>query len=184
MKKKVLLLIAVISICFSCLVGGTLAWVRAYVSLTNTFTIGDINISLFETSGRNYKLVPGTTIAKNPQVTVHKGSVDCWLFVKLEKSSDLDSYISYTPADGWILLEDGVYYRSQEAVTADVTYSVLLNDSVTVKDTINNVSAAVLKASGNYPMLNITAYAIQKSGISTVEEAWQKVSNQALTNGA
>ena len=185
MKKKVLLLLAVATICFACVVGSTVAWVRGQASITNTFTIGNVTLSLFETSGRNYQLIPGTTVVKNPTVTVHRGSTDCWLFVRIEESADLDNYISYTPADGWLPLgTDGVYYRLQEAVTADVTYSVLLNDSITVKDTVNNTSAAALKAQGIFPTLKITAYAIQQSGIATAEEAWQQVSNQAITNGA
>ena len=65
-------------------IGGTLAWLTDTTEpVTNTFTYGDINITLAETT-EVYKMVPGNSISKDPSVTVESGSEACWLFVKVE----------------------------------------------------------------------------------------------------
>lgn len=174
MKKKVLLLIAVIALCLGCVVGNTVAWLIGRAEVNNTFVAGEISISLTETTGETYPLIPGTTVAKDPKVTVYHGSEACWLFVKVEKSNDLDTYISYTPANGWTALQDGVYYREQAAVTTDVTYSFLQNDQFTVKDTLTEAQIAAMKESGAYPTMKLKAYAVQQSGVATVEQAWEQ----------
>ena len=52
-------------------VGGTLAWLTDTTTpVTNTFTVGDINITLAESENLNLKMVPGNTITKDPKVTV------------------------------------------------------------------------------------------------------------------
>ncbi|MBQ9759819.1 MAG: hypothetical protein IJW16_00560 [Clostridia bacterium] len=174
MKKSVLLWITVAVICCTAIVGNTVAWLVGRAEVNNTFVAGDIAISLTETTGNTYPLIPGTAVAKDPKVTVHRGSEACWLFVKVNESADLDTYISYTPADGWTALQDGVYYRVQSAATADVTYSFLQNDQVTVKENLTEAQMSALKASGAYPTLKLTAYAVQQSGIATVEQAWEQ----------
>lgn len=131
-------------------------------------------MDLVETTGKEYKLIPGTTVAKNPKVTVNAGSQECWLFVKIDKSNDPDAYITYSIANGWTELESGIYYREQATVGAgNVTYSVLQNDQIVIKDTLTKAQLSALKDSGAFPTLSFTAYAIQKSGNGTVQEAWQ-----------
>ena len=71
-----------------CAVGGTVAWlVSSTDPVVNTFTYGDINITLGETTGNDYKIIPGVNIDKNPKVTVKGGSEACWLFVKVEEEN-------------------------------------------------------------------------------------------------
>ena len=177
MKKNVLLVIAALALCVCGLVGNTVAWLIGRSEVNNTFVAGDIAIALTETTGGSYPLVPGTTVAKDPKVTVYEGSEACWLFVKVEKSNDLDTYISYATADGWTRLEDGVYYRKQAATTASVTYSFLQDDRFTVKDSLTEEQMEAMKASGAYPVMTLKAYAIQQSGIATVEDAWAWATN-------
>ena len=179
MKKSVLLMLVALALCVCAFVGNTVAWLIGRAEVNNTFIAGDIAISLTETTGNSYPLLPGTTVAKDPKVTVYAGSEACWLFVKLEKSNDLDTYISYTIADGWTALEDGVYYRRQDAVTVGVTYSFLQNDQITVKDSVTEDQMEAVKASGAYPAMKLKAYAIQQSGIATVEEAWAYATQRA-----
>lgn len=174
MKPKVLLIITAVLLLCGCVVGSTVAWLVSRAEVDNTFISGDISIALTETTGLEYELLPGTTVAKDPKVTVYAGSEACWLFIKVEKSADLDTYITYTLADGWTALQDGVYYREQPAVTADVAYPVLQDDCITVKNDVTVAQATALKESGVYPTLKLTAYAVQQSGISTVEEAWEQ----------
>ena len=86
MKKNVLIPIVAIALVLCCVVGGSLAWLVDQTDpVKNTFTVGDINIDLTETT-TDYKMVPGNTIAKDPTVTVKADSEASWLFVKVTAS--------------------------------------------------------------------------------------------------
>lgn len=68
MKTFVAMLALVLVI--GCAVGGTVAWlVSSTNAVVNTFTYGDINITLGETTGSDYTIIPGVNIDKNPKVT-------------------------------------------------------------------------------------------------------------------
>lgn len=176
MKKKTLALVLALTLLVAGVVGGTLAWLTDRTAeVKNTFTVGDINIGLTETT-TDYKMVPGNTIAKDPTVTVKANSEACWLFVKVTKSENLDTFITYAIAEGWTALPgvDGVYYREVPAPAADQTFSVLADNAVTVKDT---VTKEMLTADGfTNPTLTFKAYAIQKDHFTTAAAAWAEVS--------
>ena len=120
--KKLIVAIAALSILLCCAVGGTLAYLLDKTDpVTNTFTYGDINITLTETE-RVYKMIPGTTLPKDPKVTVEEGSEACWLFIKVEKTNNPDTYLNYSiDTTIWKALPDvnGVYYREVSTVTVD-----------------------------------------------------------------
>lgn len=167
----------------ACAVGGTLAWlVSASDPVVNTFTYGDINITLTESdtgdgdgneNTNKYKMMPGAAIEKDPKVTVLKGSEDCWLFVKLEKSANFDTFMEYAMESGWEQLEDGsgaaiegVFFRAvaaTDAASEDAAYQVIANDTVTVKGNVTKEQLNALTDS-TYPSLTITAYAVQQVG--------------------
>lgn len=174
MKKKTLALVLALTLLVAGVVGGTLAWLTDRTAeVKNTFTVGDINIDLTETT-RDYKMVPGNTIAKDPTVTVKANSEACWLFVQVTESENLDTFITYAIAEGWTELQDGVYYREVPASNADQTFSVLKGDAVTVKDT---VTKEMLTADGfTNPTLTFKAYAIQKDHFTTAAAAWAEIS--------
>lgn len=174
MKKKVLSIVAVVLV-LCCAIGGTLAWLTdKTASVKNTFTVGDINIELTETT-TNYKMVPGNTISKDPKVTVKANSEACWLFVKVEKSANFDSFMTYDMADGWTELPSvtGVYYREVAATTAATDFSVLKGDSVSVKDTVTKADLNAL-TQNTFPTLTFTAYAVQKDNVNSAADAWAK----------
>ena len=176
MKKSVLLILVVAIIVCASAVGGTVAWLVDRAIVTNTFVVGSISIVLTETTGSSYQLIPGATVQKDPKLTVKHDSEACWLFVKVEKTNDFDSYLHYTIADGWTEYADGVYYRLFDSVSSvDVTYSIIKDDAVTVKDGLTEAQMSALKASGAYPSLKFTAYAVQKSGVSSAQDAWEIV---------
>ena len=111
MKKTLLTILCTVLVC-SCVMGATLAFLMDKTdSITNTFTVGDIEITLEETGATNgtqsCKLLPGNTYTKDPTVTVIKDSEDCWLFIKVDKSTDFDKYIDSAIVDEWTSL-DGV----------------------------------------------------------------------------
>ncbi len=164
-------------------VGGTLAWLTAQSeTVTNTFTTSDIKVELKETTGTEYKMVPGNTITKDPQATVLTGSEECYLFVKLEKSTNFDDFMTYDIADGWTELPgvDGVYYRTVLTAEMGTGFSVLKDDQVTVRDTVTKGDMNSL-TENTYPTLTVTAYASQLYKSASEEfnaaDAWANVSN-------
>ena len=164
-----------------CAVGGTVAWlVSSTDPVVNTFTYGDINITLEETTGTSYKIIPGVDIEKDPKVTVKGGSEACYLFVKVEEEnwptftkSDGTRKVKYGIADGWTALtgETGVYYREVGAVTADTFFDVLAGNVVTVSE---NLTKTEVSGITTQPKLTFTAYAVQKDGIADADTAWTK----------
>ena len=167
-----------------CAVGGTVAWLVAKTDpVVNTFTYGDINITLTETKPENKqaKIIPGVDIEKNPKVTVKAGSEACWLFVKVDEENwpdfkDGDTRkVSYAIADGWTALTDvpGVYYREVPAATADTDFAILRDNVVTVSSTLTKTE--VNSVISIQPKLTFTAYAVQQAGINTAAEAWAKI---------
>ena len=177
MKKKIVICALSIAVIICCAVGGTFAWLTTQTGeVRNTFTIGNIDITLAETTS-DFKMIPGETIAKDPVVTVKANSEACWLFVKVTESDNLDDFITYTVDSGWTALTgvSGVYYREVAATTADTSFDVLTGNAVTVKDTVTKTMMDAL-TDNTLPTLTFKAYAIQKSGFDTVEAAWAKVS--------
>ena len=176
MKKKTLALVLALTLLVAGIVGGTLAWLTDQTDeVKNTFTVGDINIGLTETTA-DYKMVPGNTIAKDPTVTVKANSEACWLFVKVTESTDLKDFITYAIAEGWTALPgvDGVYYREVPASAADQTFSVLADDAVTVKSDVTRTMLETAKTDA--PTLTFQAYAIQRDHFATADAAWAEVS--------
>ena len=190
MKKKSLALVLALAMIVVCVVGGTLAWLIATTgSVTNTFTYGDINIKLEETDAtvaadgsatKEFKMIPGYTIAKDPKVTVLADSEKCYLFVKVEKSTNFDTFMTYEMADGWTALDgvNGVYYRVVDTAGMGTPYSVLANDQVTVRDTVTKAMLNGL-TENTYPTLTFTAYACQYNNSNNTHfdaaAAWAKV---------
>lgn len=175
MKKKTLALVLALTLLVAGVVGGTLAWLTAKTDeVKNTFTVGDINIGLTETT-TDYKMVPGNTIAKDPTVTVKANSEACWLFVQVTKSENLDAFITYAIADGWTALPgvDGVYYREVPASAADQTFPVLAGNAVTVKSDVTKTMLETAKTV--VPTLTFKAYAVQQDNVASASDAWAKV---------
>ena len=181
MKKKSLALVLALAMIVVCVVGGTLAWLTDKTApVTNTFTYGDIDITLAESEDLDLKMIPGYTITKDPTVTVVKDSEKCYLFVKVDKSTNFDTFMTYNMADGWTALTgvDGVYYRVVDASTADQEFGVLKDNQVTVR---GDVTKGMLNAltEATRPTLTFTAYACQYNNSNgtnfTPADAWAKV---------
>ena len=176
MKKKTIALVLALVLIVGAAIGGTVAYLTdKSAAVTNTFTIGKVDIDLTETTGASYKMIPGNTIAKNPKVTVTANSEDSWVFVKVV-ANNVSDYLEYSIDSGWTALPnvDGVYYREYTSSTAAVDYPVLTNNQVKVKSDVTN--AMMESASTNAPTLTFTAYAIQKANVGDVSAAWAKVS--------
>lgn len=188
-KKKLLLAVACMALAVCSLVTGTIAWLTAEPqTVTNTFAPSNITLTLAETTGDEYKMIPGSTYAKDPKVTV-TANIKCYVFVKIEKSTDFDNYMSFEIADGWNVFssETGVYYRVVEAAdAADGESFYVLNGEgtgdyqygyVTIREdlTLENMPTTA-------PKLTFTAYACQFDNIQDVAAAWELFADNTNSN--
>ena len=200
MKKKGLALVLALTLLVVCVVAGTLAWLTAKSdTVVNTFTTSDIEVKLEETKGttvtggKEFKMIPGYELEKDPKAWVVAGSEDCYLFVKLDWANNTytsgetaKSYLDWAIADGWALVpsETNVYYRTVTSAQmsnnngATNAYPILAGNKVTVsgditKEQMNAFTDATL------PKLTITAYASQlyKNATETFSaaKAWENV---------
>ena len=176
---KLLVALLAVVLAIGCAVGGTVAWlVTSTATVTNTFTYGNINIKLDESTGSDYKIIPGVNIKKDPYVEVTKGSEPCWLFVEVEQTGEFLNAVTFTVDNTvWTPLTGhaGVYYR-EVGTDADnaQTFYILTDNTITVSDTLTKAQIDALTDDNKTPLLKFTAYAVQKAGIDTVEKAWEK----------
>ena len=178
-SSKTFIAMLALVLVIGCAVGGTVAWlVSSTNAVVNTFTYGDINITLGETTGADYKIIPGVNIDKDPKVTVKKDSEACWLFVKVEEEGTfVANKVTYSIADGWTKgdgtnIPANVYYRAVDAVTNDTDFAVLKDNKIYVSEELSKSEIPSISAQ---PKLTFTAYAVQKEGSNTAAAAWAKV---------
>lgn len=168
--KPVALLLA-IALLVGTAVGGTLAWLTDNSGpVMNTFTVGNIDIDLEETTGEEYKMIPGYTIDKDPFVTVMANSEKSYVFVEVIESENFDDFMTYEIDPAWAPVPgvDNVYYLIQNATTADVEHAVLKDNQVKVLDTVTKSDMDALTAA-TYPTLTFNAYAVQYYKTNGVE---------------
>ncbi len=172
---------------------GTMAYLTSKDTVTNTFTVGNVSITLDEAKvdkygtvvegadrvdANSYDLVPGHTYTKDPTVTVAANSEPCYVFVKVENglsgfeatNNTIASQITNT--NQWTALEgnDGVYYKTVAASATDTTLVVF--SSFTLSDTANNVNGWNNLGNAN---ITVKAYAIQQDGFDDAATAWDAV---------
>ena len=191
MKKKtkalMLVLCAVLLVTASVL--GTMAYLTSTDKVVNTFTVGKVAITLDEAKvnadgtavtpaervkENAYHLLPGHVYTKDPTVHVQANSEDSFIFVKVENG--IARYEAGTTiaaqiaANGWTRLEGvaNVYYKaytkSAEITDLPVFGSFTIADNANGADGWNDIAEA---------KVNVTAYAVQKSGFNTAFDAWQ-----------
>lgn len=170
--KKTLALIAALALFFAIGIGGTLAYLNAITpEVINTFTMGNIKITLTETDVKEYKLTPGLTTNKDPKVTVEANSEKCYLFIEAIESKDLTTFLEYkiSGSNGWTALDNvpGVYFQVVDQSKSQKEIEVLEGNQVKTK-------AETTKIPAN-PTLTFKAYAIQFDGIDDASTAWEQV---------
>ena len=192
MKKKLMTVLALVLV-IAMSVAGTIAFLTDTTDpITNTFTVGKVDITLTETFNTDTngdqkndawkaQLIPGTTYTKDPVVTVTADSEDCWLFVKFEEKNGAATYLNYTSnltaANGWTQGDDenipsNVWYRAVAKDAAVKSFHLLLNDTVAIdSDAVTNEN---MNTAANAQLV-YTAYACQSANM-TVNAAWAEVS--------
>ncbi len=222
MKKRTVVLGASGMLLLGVGIGGSLAWLLDETEqVTNTFTTSNIEIILDESelqddgtldenkrvqSNDDYKMVPGMVLPKDPAVTVKAGSEDCWLFIEVTESGNVENYIDYDiDPNNWFELKDennesiaGVYYCGEVTdIDADRSIKILgytdaddgfHPNEVLVKDTVTKeMMDALEKNSGDEPALTFKAYAAQLYKNNTEKftalEAWRQVKPNQEANG-
>lgn len=206
MKKKTVALLLALTLVVGVVAGGTIAWlVDQTGTVTNTFTVGDVNVELTETGidnkgEKSFQLIPGTSYAKDPKVTIKANSVACYLFVRFDEVNDPENYLDYISTlttNGWTKLtgakdtegnDVNVWYRDVGSDTNDQSWELLAkldaetsNNTVKVKETVvkagtdtTNTKNVAMPAAENQPQLVYRAAAVQKDNL-TVPAAWNQV---------
>lgn len=110
-KSKALLLSLCAVLLVVASVMGTMAYLTSSDTVTNTFTVGKVEIKLDETDVTNptgprvqansYRLLPGLTYTKDPTVTVKAGSEPSYvkMTVTFTKAAELDAIFKPNGAD-------------------------------------------------------------------------------------
>lgn len=97
MKKKITAVALVVALLAVGIIGGTLAYFTDSKAQTNTFTSGNVAITLDEvkvdgtgrtSEAQTYKLYPGMEVTKDPTITV-TGSENAWVAAKITVNGDL-----------------------------------------------------------------------------------------------
>lgn len=136
-KSKILILFLCAVLLVAASVLGTLAYLTSRDSVVNTFTVGQVDITLDETKvtpdgqpvdgadrvkENNYHLVPGMTYVKDPTMTVTKGSEESYvrLLVTIncyDKLTDIfgDPFLPQYFVSGW----DAKTWISTEVIDVD-----------------------------------------------------------------
>lgn len=176
-KSKVILTIISLVLVVAMSVAGTLAFLKVKTTdVKNTFSPSNIGLTLDETTtDADYKMIPGVKMSKNPLVTV-TSDIDAYVFVKVVKSANFDTYFEYQIAAGWTELTagSGIYWREVAKNAADKDFEVLANNEITTRTTVEKDVMDSLK--DNKPTMTFTAYAVQKDGFATPELAWAEAS--------
>ncbi len=193
--KKVLSLVLCALLLVSATVATTVAYLTDDDSVTNTFTVGNVKITLDETDvddstkdaerdqANSYKLLPGQTYVKDPIIHVSKEDniEDCYLFVKvtngikaIEGAKTVETQML---EKGWEKLEGvtDVWYwtGSTDATTLKVVSKgtdVAVFDNFTIASTVDNATLETYKGK----QIIVKAYAIQTAGFDgkTAKEIW------------
>ena len=207
MKKKIALMVTSLVLVVAMAVGGTLAYLtKTTDTLTNTFTVGNIDMTLTEPSweydgeGEAAKVYPDAVVAKDPTVTVIKGSEECYvrMLVTISNASVMDTIFAPNGAnlkqifegyhDNWTYIgneedttnntrtyEFRYAYNVLPSATADLKLPALF-ERVHIPADLTETQIAELKDTGF--TIDIVAHAIQTAGFESASEAWEAFDEQ------
>lgn len=178
-KKKTIIAAVVLILVY--MIGGAIAYFTDTDSVTNTFTIGNVDIEVLEpnwdsTNAEN--LMPGDTVTKDPKIHNKSTTNPAYVFMKVESPCTKDTtpieLLPYTAnTTKWYLMTNGtctngkvtrIYaYGSNLAMTA-------LQADKTTETLFEQVSLeSTFTGSTNMPNntdIVVTGYAIQSEGIT------------------
>ncbi len=191
-KSKILATALAAALLVTGTVFGTMAYLTDQDTVTNTMTVGNIDITLdearTETDGtpvevaarvqeNTYKLVPGHEYAKDPTVHVEADSEDSYIFVKVTneiagiEAAEADGYapiLKQITGNGWTALTgyEGVYYQEY---TSPAAADLKVFDKFKIEGEVENAELA--EYAGKTIVVN--AYAVQQDGFGSAKAAWE-----------
>ena len=191
MKKTLTVLLALVLV-IAMSVAGTMAYLTSTTdTVTNSFTVGNVTITLDEAKvdaygkldttatarvkENTYKLIPGHEYTKDPTVHVATGSEDCWLFVQvvngisgLEAGSVAGGYQTIAEqmtAHGWTAVENATdVYAYNTKVSAGTDVHVFDQFKIDGKANVSTVTENT--------KITIKAYAVQADNFDSPAAAW------------
>lgn len=196
-KSKVLALTLCAALLVATTVLGTMAYLTSQASVTNTFTVGQVVITMdeakVETDGTPiagadrvtanvYHLIPGKSYTKDPTIHVDAKSEDCYLFVKVENgiaayeaatvSGAYTSIAEQVAANGWTALTSGgnVFYKEYDKDAQPVVRDYPVFAEFKVDGNANNVLGWDTIATN--AKITVTGYAVQAEGFADAATAW------------
>ena len=202
MKKKITAIALVVCLVAVAVVGGSLAYFTDEEKATNTFTVGNVDITLTEPKWDVEKatLIPGREIAKDPTITVKETSQRAYTFLKVQLSEDfmklLQTYYgeNYNFATNyaevvrdWIILPEGY---APKVMSSDLSAGYVILGVLSPKDPGESVvyfegvkipadvDGDMIDLDGTYEIY-LTAYAIQAEGFEGTHEGDKSADRQA-----
>lgn len=178
--SKTLLLVLCAALLVTASVMGTLAYLTSSTDpVINTFTMGNVGITLNEAKvtpygvpdgdtrvmANTYKLIPGHTYMKDPTIHVNSLSEDCWVFMKL--SNGLGNAAIINISDGWTKIaeaDDGIIYAYNTILSANESSAPLFSQF--------QFAADAAPASFEGKTITLVGYAVQADGFDTAAKAW------------
>lgn len=154
MNKKKILVLAV-SVCLVAIlaIGGTLAYFTDTDAKTNTFTVGNVDITLTEPNWEGTgsqdapEVYPGEPLAKDPTVE-NTGANPCFVRIKvtgldcLAPASNITyrtDYMTGKLGDNWVLHTDGYFYYNKVLGVKETTDALF--DQIVIPTDLTNGNA-------------------------------------------
>lgn len=182
MKKKIIAVCLIVALAAIAVVGGTLAWFTDDEVATNTFTVGNVDITLTEPNWTSTgsqdapEVYPGEPLAKDPTVK-NDGANPCFVRIKvtgldcLAPASNITYRTDYVPGklgDNWVLHTDGYFYYNKVLAVGATTDALF--DQIVIPTDLENGNAE-----SEFDVV-VTAEAVQAQG---AKASWSAV--QAMT---
>ncbi len=163
----------------------TVAFLTSTDEVKNTFTVGNVEITLDETDvdlngvkdgetrvkANAYKLMPGHSYTKDPTVHVDAGSENCWVFVKVVNDiadiTDTKTIAEQMTEKGWSLVDGTTNVYAYQTIATAGTDIVVFENFKIKGDVANKALAAYAGKT-----IVVTAYAVQADGFDTAAAAW------------
>lgn len=182
MNKKILSATLAGALAVTAVVGGSLAYFTDTDAKDNTFTVGNVDITLTEPHWNGddaQNVYAGQKLDKDPIVT-NDGANPCFVRIKVTGLDSLgeDNMITYLTdgheglGEGWVDMGNGYFYYDS-VLDADATTDALF-DQIKIPETLTNENG------DKYPdaeTVTVTAQAVQAQG---AKDTWKDVQNMTV----
>ena len=183
MNKKIITAGLAGALAVTAVVGGSLAYFTDEAEKTNTFTVGNVDITLTEPNWEGNgsddapAAYPGEPLAKDPTVT-NDGANPCFVRIKVEGLDSLGDagmityrtdYVTDALGKGWVEGSDGYFYYDAVLEVGDTTDALF--DQIVMPTGLTNGDGTT-----EYNVV-VTAEAVQAQG---AKASWTDVQNMSV----